>query len=184
MEVENRPTVKGIIVGCSVPTLVFSGLMLFIAMPNIIAWLGPNPPAPEITYGEFPFRIEYELNGELIVIDDTLICEFVGFELIGPKKIRSWKSRFVSGNGEGGYLLLQIVENTNIYCCVGNPEYYMGDKDSYLYDVLPYDVLPYFARKKPGSGYYSSISTTELLDKYGIKLIGWEFSEPIENSFH
>jgi hypothetical protein len=26
--------------------------------------LSSNPPTPEITYGEFPFRLEYEINGE------------------------------------------------------------------------------------------------------------------------
>ena len=47
---------------------------------------------PEIRYGEFPFRLEYEINGERFVIEDTVICEFDGIgwnEAQG--KFRKWK---------------------------------------------------------------------------------------------
>ena len=48
--------------------------------------LSPDPPMPEITYGEFPFRLVYELNGEQIVIEDIIICEFDGFGMGGGAK--------------------------------------------------------------------------------------------------
>ena len=43
----------------------------------------PRPPMPEIMYAEFPFRIEIEHNGERLVFEDTLICEFSGFRMTG-----------------------------------------------------------------------------------------------------
>ena len=56
-------------------------------------------PRPEITYGEFPFTLTYELDGEIKTIEDTIICEFDGFEAIGESgKYRKWKTYLKSGN--------------------------------------------------------------------------------------
>jgi len=172
---KKHPTLFGIIVGLGMPLLISSGIILFFAMPNIIAWLGPNPPAPAITYGEFPFRIEYELNGELIVIEDTVICEFDGFELIGPKKIRSWKRRLAGGADE--VVLLFNNYNKKIFCNVKWAGYYMGEFGGNIDNERP-DVLI-----EEGSN-VRALTASELFDLYGIRLINWEFSPPIVNSFH
>ena len=66
--------------------LLRAGLITFISIVGfflftviVFIWRTPAPPLPEITYGEFPFRLEYELNEKLHVIEDTLIVEFDGF---------------------------------------------------------------------------------------------------------
>jgi len=172
-------TRKGLLIGCGIPTLMFSGLMLIIAMPNIAGWLSPDPPRPKITYGEFPFRIEYEINGELVIVEDTKICEFDGFVLIGSNKLRRWKSHLASGNGESNYLLIQNAGDKMIYCNIGSVQYYMGDSAEYtMYGP------PSFAYKKPGDIIFKTISPTELFNTYGIRLISWEFSDPIANNFY
>ena len=83
------------------------GIALLILLAPVIFSLGfygpyigscqrPDPPRPEITYSEFPFRIEYEINGELVVIEDAVICEFDGFQpnWSGGDKTRKWKVSF------------------------------------------------------------------------------------------
>lgn len=59
----------------------------------------PNPTKPEITHGEFPFHLVYEINGETKVIEDTLICEYDGIGMNeGNGKYRKWKESLASGN--------------------------------------------------------------------------------------
>lgn len=41
--------------------------------------LGPKPPRPAITRGEFDFRLEYEVDGERIVIEDTIVALLMDF---------------------------------------------------------------------------------------------------------
>jgi hypothetical protein len=74
--------------------LVFPWLLIFIGIQS-----KPNPPRPEITNGEFPFRLMYEVNGYQKVIEDTLIYEFDGYGADeGRGKYRKWKKRLASGN--------------------------------------------------------------------------------------
>ena len=51
--------------------------VLILASPWILifigGWLSPNPPAPEITYGEFPFRLEYRIEDEVYVVEDVIV---------------------------------------------------------------------------------------------------------------
>ena len=73
-----------------------------------------NPPKPKITYGEFPFRLTYELDGEIKVIEDTVICEFDGFESRGTAgRYRIWKTSLKSGNERLTLLDLRPLEETN-----------------------------------------------------------------------
>ena len=42
--------------------------ILMISLPWILLGIGiaslPNPPEPEVKYGEFPFKLVYEVDGE------------------------------------------------------------------------------------------------------------------------
>ncbi|MDR9852289.1 hypothetical protein RJP21_01590 [Paenibacillus sp. VCA1] len=160
-------------------------LVAYLALPWILIFLGihlgPNPPHPEITHGEFPFRLEYEINGERKVIRDTLICEFDGFGADeGRGKYRKWKTRLASGNER--ITLLEINQTQEIYYSPGSPNYYMGDLESneeYRHgfpDALIIEQDGRFTSNR-------LIRADELLDKYHIKLISWEPSPPIKNTF-
>lgn len=164
----------------TIPLIIFAvvGILLIPLIGLFISsCLKADPPLPEITYGEFPFKIEYEINGELVVIEDTVICEFTGFKFSwgGEGKMRQWKSHLASGR-QGNYLLLRIVDGINdLYCNVRDPAYYMGESSRGFYDN----------EKPPGSFLKNGpvLSSQELFDKYGIRFISWEFSPPIENKF-
>lgn len=52
-----------------------------------------------IRYGEFPFRLEYEINGRRELIEDTLIIKYKGIGIDeGRGKFRKWEDRLASGN--------------------------------------------------------------------------------------
>ncbi len=120
-----------------------SAVLAYIAFPWAGMFLGivlmPNPPKPEITYGEFPCKLVYETDGETKVIEDTVICEFDGFENFGTAgKDRSWKTTLKSGNENLTLLNMRSSNETNelgqpileLYFYYGNAAYYMGD-DTY-----------------------------------------------------
>lgn len=83
-------------------------------MPWISIYLGiqsePNSPSPTTKYGEFPFRLEYEIDGKRMVIQDTLICEYDGVGADeGRGKYRKWKQAKIS-SGEDRLTLLKLDE--------------------------------------------------------------------------
>ncbi len=59
--------VKKTLLILSIPLLLAFAIIAFIALPWLLIFIGnqlePNPSPPEITYGKFPFRLEYELTG-------------------------------------------------------------------------------------------------------------------------
>ncbi|WP_407872243.1 hypothetical protein [Paenibacillus sp. P36] len=167
------------------PLLLVVAFVAYLAFPWLLIFIGiqskPNPPRPEITYGEFPFRLKYEINGNQKVIEDTLICEFDGFGADeGRGKYRKWKRKLASGNER--ITLLKVDSATEIYFTAGRTEYYMGD--------------PYYANsnssfpnasvvKKEGAMSKDSfLKADELLKQYNIRLISWDVSPPIKNNFN
>jgi hypothetical protein len=153
-----------------------------VVLPWLMIALGsvfmPKPPEPQIKYGEFPFRLEYEINGEKFVVEDTVICEYDGIGWNeGTGKHRKWKE-YLASNGEKGVLLLTDTTR-KIYCFVGSARYYMGDEN--YPEERP--LTPRIYDIKLDDNDMSIFTQNELRGKYNIKLVSWEFSEPIENSF-
>jgi hypothetical protein len=179
--------------------LLFIAIIAYYILPWLLIFigiqLGPNPLRPEITYGEFPFRLEYEINGERKVIKDTLICEYDGIGTDEAQgKHRKWKDRLASGNRL--LPLLEVNGRTEISYYPGIAKYYMGDlgrTEEYQQTVSDSIFIIKGGRiiKKDGSIFENdgrTISTqfsnvNELLDKYHIKLISWDSTLPIKNNF-
>ncbi|WP_422660515.1 hypothetical protein ACK8P5_08545 [Paenibacillus sp. EC2-1] len=86
--------------------VVIIGVFVFFTAPWILLYIGlsltENPPKPAYTYGEFPFYLEYEIDGQVKTVEDTVIVEFDGFGLSegsGGKYVQ-WKKSLASGNKE------------------------------------------------------------------------------------
>ncbi len=165
-------------------TVAWGALGVFV-VPPIVVWiiffivtlLSPNPPKPKVKYGEFPFKIEYEINGEKKLIKDSVICEFDGIEWNESRgKFRKWKWHLKSGNSTDLVIFSKINSTFHIYYYVGSPEYYMGDVNKNEQYAL---YSPGFWNN--GDGRYLD---NRDLTKYGIKLINWEYSSPIVNKFN
>ena len=162
--------------------------ILFVASPWIIMalyiYLQPDPPAPSITYQEFPFTLVYELDGETIVAKDIYVCKFKGFGANEStmSKYREWSSYVKSvGNEDLSFVILQ-EGNVYLTCSLGAPGRYMGDPDFDAYTTEPRIVVV----EKPNEfgGISQSVSLTEsMFKKHSIKIISLEISEPIENEF-
>ncbi|TPG69643.1 hypothetical protein EEL31_14850 [Brevibacillus laterosporus] len=156
----------------------------FTVWPWVMIFLGssllPNPPRPEVAYGEFPFRLEYEINGQRMVIQDTLICEYDGIGADeGRGKYRKWKERLASGNEE--IILLKVNDTKEIDFFPGSAEYYMGDLDIGENDSSFPNA--FYVEKDDGFTTSGSVVADQLLKEYNIKLISWDYTQPIKNNF-
>jgi hypothetical protein len=156
----------------------------------------PKPPAPQVTYGEFPFRLEYEIDGKGIVVEDTVICEYDGIGWNeGVGKHRKWKSSLSDGKE---YIVLvegknavpvrewksdEIAVYQEIFFNPGVAGYYMGDTEQAKIYSTTFPDASYFEKYEDGSSMSGIISAKELLDRFKIKLLSWDHSQPIENSF-
>ena len=164
--------------------VIVGGVILIL--PKFIfplyALFSPSIQTPEITSGEFPFRIEYELNGEFHFIEDTVIAEFDGFQFSAGsmERERRWRSRLASGREsvlfEGG---------SGIRFFPGPAGYYMGE-----FKGINILFRPHVVFIKPNGDPITGVSNRlvleeaqEVLKKHGITLISWEVSEPIINNF-
>lgn len=158
--------------------------VIFVAVAWTFVGVGtwiftPNPPRPEITYGEFPFELVYKIEGETRTVNDVYICEYDGLGCnTGVGKYRKWKN-YVKSTGEEE-IILYAADGKVIYCYIGSAKYYMDDEE-------------YSGRQSPEPIYYLRsgdepmndvrISIDELRRKYKVEIIDWTLAEPIENSF-
>ena len=165
----------------------------------------PCPPEPAVKYGEFPFQLKYEINGKEITVEDTVVFEFDGFKRTSTGlRHRRWKSYLKNNNAEWysdntdvqpfsevEVVLLKIDEKTRVCFLLGSPSYYMNDptysvseigeefyrfpEANYSINEIDYDGNEILYRPRVG--------VNELWEKYKIKLLSWEHSEPIKNEF-
>jgi len=167
-----------VVVSLAFIALLFGGTEFYRFMYKGLT--APRPPKPRIKYGEFPFTLVYELNGEEIVIEDVLICKYDGVGWSGDFVLggNKWKQSFKSGNRR--VVLLEVDETTVIhYPTRDSASYYMGglgygiafSEDAAIADPNTHDV------------YTDRVSAEELLDKYGIRILSWEIAPPITNTF-
>jgi len=166
-----------------VVVLIIPLLGMVLACEQAANFFAPSPPRPEITYGEFPFRVEYEKNGERIVVEDTIICRFDGFVVSrgGSGKMRRWKSSFASGRAIFIEMGLMVDDTNQIFLYIGEARNYMGDGGG---GESPPKCRAYkYLDSLVGGHSLGRIDSDELFSTYGIKVISHEFSHPIVNIF-
>lgn len=176
-------------------SLIIAGLTL----PWVLMFIGTLflsfPATPVNKYGEFPFRVIYEINGEQIVIDDVLICKYAGRGMdTGSGNYLVWNEDLASGKklGYGALWLIfgqttpwrdgcsiKLIDNVDvgkglqggIYIDIGNAQYYLGYYKSEKYS--PGIVF------NNTSGY---VSADTLMEKYGVRIMEVEFPRPLEGN--
>ena len=109
---------------------------LLVAAPLWSPFFGSTPPQPVIRYGEFPFRLEYEINGRIVVVEDTIICKYDGVVVYEMStKYLKWKGSLASGNKApltDAYDVSLLIDEVNKICFfLGEPKYYMGAYEDY-----------------------------------------------------
>ncbi len=175
--------------------LLAISLLLLFSLTGCIVKFYINP---QITDGEFPFVLEYEIDGERYLIEDTVVCSFDGYDPTNPFTMfpqREWEESLKSGNEDDfGIVLMELEENTEsvfvdgrinyehkVFLEYGGAAYYMGDADGFFYKE---PSIRYYEEhdEKPDVS-FTTLTNEQLEEYFGIKIIRFEFSEPIENKF-
>lgn len=142
-----------------------------------------SSPTPSVTYGEFPICINYQVNNENVTLNDTVICEFDGFDVVGlNEKRRKWKSYLKSGKER---LTLLKTENVEIYFWYGSAEYYMDDLRYQTIGEYK-SLFEEYLTLIDSSGEETvtkTISLEEAEKLYDITIQNIDYSKPIENTF-
>ena len=130
--------------------------------------------------GETDIKLVYEIDGETVTVNDVYICEFDGFDWNeGVGKHRKWKG-YIKSSGTDELILLEDGD-LKFAVSVGSPEYYMSDPTCLYSENTP---TIFYIKPNEFGGITSGTSDIEpLLEQYKLKLISWNFSEPIEKSF-
>lgn len=132
---------------------------------------------PTVTEAEFPFSITYELDGETITIDEVYKARYV------PNDDKCKGRVYVGeiGNlGEGNTVYtLKQNENTRVELWTAlYPDYMMGDTEYDYFDDRAFEPRIYYYDAEE-----IEYHDEETLAAQGVKLIGFEYPAPIENSF-
>ena len=172
---------------------VLKALLIIIIVLCVLTMASCGIKVPAITEGEFPIYLEYEINGERYIIDDIVVCSYNGIDTTGFIPIRSYS---VSLKNESNKTLMVFEDNTeskltkgrineeaSIRLHIGNGGYYLGDPDDK--DHTPYISYDerYKTEPKVTHNDVTKLTNEQLEEIFGIKIIRFEFSSPIENAF-
>ena len=151
---------------------------------SIISFSLTEPEEPKVKYGEFPFELVYEIDGETITVNDVYVCEYDGISAdTGRGKYRKWKG-YIMGTGRES-ILIKDVDDKYIYCSVGAEDIYMGDCEPYYEggEIPVNEPVIYSKEHDENGGTTSHIFNETDMEKYGIIIISYNFTPPITNSF-
>ena len=176
---------------------VIGGIILWPVIAMLIFGIGWSlsntftrrltPTTPDAT---FPFRIEYTIDGESFVIEDTLVIEFVSSNFMASVGHSfQWHRWLVSDPSNDGFsiqlLALDDEVNTTVNYSLAGNEFLMGrdtwpdwhaDNPTYILFDDPTENRPDWRSRR-------QVNATFLYDNFGLVITHFEMAPPIENSF-
>lgn len=162
-----KMTLLGIILAVAVACMVIYSVVSNVAQK------------PTITEAEFPFSITYELNGETETIDSVYSAHFVGNGGYAKVTTRYYEG-VIDGRdpGDTWYVLSEDSEGTVYLDTKFYADYLMGDPEYDYFDDEAFEPMVFFHDTE-----YQEHTDKQTLLEHGVKLVSWEYPEPIENSF-
>ena len=129
---------------------------------------------PQVTYGEFPFKLTYRIKDEIVTVEDTYICEFKGVKWgFDTGAYRKWENYIEST--KKNYIHVMQDEESAITISVGGIDSYMNLED--------FGVEAGFLRRtrlESGGVMISYIPDKEALSEYDIEIISFEHADTIQ----
>ena len=162
-------------------------IALVLMLVCLMTGCANSVPRPEIKSGEFNFSVTYEHLGEIHTISGVFVCNYAGtsWTVEGGDFSRDWVG-YVEGVEAGpayDVLISTTGDGGNIYIALGlSPDYFMGE--TYMLDFYtpaPYVFIEY---SNEADDMAESFGDEELIAEiYGIRIISYQYDDPIENSF-
>ena len=158
---------------------IFVAIIALLLLSISLTSCDANVPRPEIKEGRFNFSVTYEHNGEVKTVSGVYVCKYDGIIWYNPNRdpFVNWEESF-EGDGLNEYGNVPIyTTDAGEEILIGillYPEYFMGDPAYANYE-------PRVEAELFSSEYQSR--DPEVLAEYGVKLISYEFDEPIDNTY-
>jgi hypothetical protein len=154
------------------PTIIIVAAIVMTMVSVMIAGISLKP---IVTEGEFPFSITYELDGQTVTIHDVYQVHYDADEAY---KYRVYVGEIQNKEEDNTYYTLKTEENGRIELWTRfYADYLMGDPEYDYFDEEPFEPVIY---------YYDAQETEshdeETLAEHGVKLISFDYPEPIKNS--
>ena len=152
-----------------------------------LASCGLAVPRPEVKEGRFNFSVTYELNGEVKTLECVYVCEFDGtsWSLEGGDYSRDWKAH-TEGDFEGddySAIIGKTEDGGDIILFFGiYPEYFMGDPETGDWGLPEPSIAIVYPENELGEMIQIG-DPIELERDYGIRIVSYEYDEPIANTF-
>ena len=144
---------------------------------------GYSVPKPEIESGEFKFSVTYELNGVEKTISGVYVCEYDGTDwALDGGFSRDWTGYFKDSEIEEPITIGTTEDGNEMTLSFGfNPEYFMDDFVEGV-DEIPVPWLS--VNHTEGEGIWFEQDADAIEEKYGAKIISYQYDEPIKNTFN
>jgi len=158
-----------------------------ITQPQLRGYLStliiPSPPLPIVRYGEFPFRIDYEINGEQKYIEDTLVIQFSGVtRSLGIDSRLRWNREIRGNSSEESVFLWETEDGVRLYHELERSDVLMGERS--IDDSLANRILAIKSVSSIRNGnQIGNIDEETLLKYHGVRIKEFEISSPIDNNF-
>jgi hypothetical protein len=157
---------------------VFVAIIALLLLSISLTSCGANVPRTEIKEGRFNISVTYEHNGEIKTASGVYVCKYDGVNWwdINRDSYANWKESYEGDIQDGGIIPVcntddggEIFISLLLY-----PEYFMGDPEYANYTPLIRTEL-----------WYADEETDDIerIAEHGVKLISYEYDEPIENSY-
>jgi hypothetical protein len=145
-------------------------------------------------HGEFPFRYEYEKDGQRYVIDDTLVVDYKGMGFEFFQYLKSEGSDAVWKDYRSGSSLLLYESDGLVHSYDSNVDkvtqnVWLSLNSGSFMGALDYNknlsiILVEIEEHEPiEEATHPLLSEQQLYEDFGIKTISWTPPEPIENEY-
>lgn len=162
---------------------IYSYFLTFVLLISSVFSFFEIIEKPEIKVGEFDFSLTYEIDSEIKIIEGTYVCEFDGIERSFNGASRQWKG-YIRDHDDSTCYLLKTIDKGEVKLELDlNPDYFMSDPDFIdSYDIAPEPYIYITSGdptvEDPTVGIYF-----EIYQDDDIKIISFEYDEPIENEY-
>ena len=145
---------------------------------------------PTVKEGKFHFSVTYEVGGEVKTISSVYVCKFKEAGLWLDGDYVTWESYIEDSelaalppeNNEN-LIIVETNDDGTIYLdLMLNPGYFMSEPAWVGWQCEPYLYVTFNETAAEEKGTYGT-SDEAVLESYGVKLIGYEYDEPIENIY-
>ena len=161
----------GFLIGLLVAVLIAASFMGFFV----------TVPKPEIKEGEFDFALTYEVDGETKKIEGTYVCKFEGVSRALDGVGRDWTGYIKDHDDFTNYEIKKTDEGTIKIELDISSQFFMSDPQ--------YQMIVSSEQTKPEpyiyitSGDSVDEATYALYEGDDVKIISFEYDEPIENTY-